>query len=285
MDFGITVNKAASSTIDGSYTWLWRHCCLDKMKDVFAMKDCKGSKILASNYNWCFTRDIGALTITGRAKSMIRKGGLVYSQFYLMSKLQFDSTKRFPWDERDDTMAAMAVNSTYQEAIRLIMGAKARHLPDCRESYNHCGRRFMLGVRTNDDKSWGAREEHRVTLALLMAMNEEFQSRGCPEIRLSNTRMQFYVMKTNVVNRFTECVTLPYARWYQEILGMVPEGLLGSDRQKMAILLSLLVKNSYSCTMIEKYPMIWERKVQHNGGVAWKVLEELHKAQFGFCFF
>jgi len=244
------------------YTWLWRNCCLNKVKESFQMNDCAGSKIMATAYNWGFTRDTGCLTIAGKKKSVIRRGGLVFSQFYMMNKLQFDTTKHFPWDDDDDTMAAMAVDSVYREALRSAVGAKAMDMKDCRTSYNHCGRRFVLGVRMNDSRSWGAREEHRMSLALLMAVNVELQSRGNPELRRTETRTQFYVHKTQVVNQFMESVTLPLARWYQEVLGMAAEGMLGIDRQKLAILLCLLVKNSYGGALLQKHGLIWEKKVK-----------------------
>ena len=69
----------------------------------------------------------------------------------------------------------------------------------------------MLGVRMNDARSWGAREEHWMSLALLMAVNAELQLRGEPEIRRAETRTQFYVHSTWLVNQFTESVTLPLA--------------------------------------------------------------------------
>src|SRR5216117_846359 len=228
------MSENGPATEEVGHTWMWRKCCLAKVQETFQMKHCKGSKNAVANYNWCFTRDTGSMTITGRPRSTVRKGGLVYSQFYLMNKLQFDATKRFPWDDKDDTMAVMAVDSVYQEAIRATIGASKMDVRTCRASYNHCGRRFMLGVRTNDDRSWGAREEHRISLALLMAINTELQSRGNPEIRREETRTQFYVIPTWIVNKFTEYVTLPLARWYQEILGTAEEGMLGIDRQKLS---------------------------------------------------
>jgi hypothetical protein len=267
LDIGIvvTMNELDAGVV--GYTWMWRNCCLNKVKEAFQMKDCTGSKIAATHYNWCFTGDTGNLTITGKKRSMIRKGGLVYSQFYAMNKLQFDATKHFPWDDDDDTMAMMAVDSVYREALRLTVGAKAVDIKDCRASYNHCGRRFMLGVRMNDGRSWGAREEHRMSLSLLMVVNAELQLRGEPEIRRVETRTQFYVHSTRVINQFTEAVTLPLARWYQEVLGMAPDGTLGIDRQKLAILLCLLLKSSYGGALIEKYPLMWEKKVKRDDGL------------------
>ena len=76
------------------YTWMWRNCCLTKVAEKFAMKNYSGSKVSTTSYNWCFTRDTGNLNIAGRKESMIRKGRLIYSQFYAMNKLQFDATKQ-----------------------------------------------------------------------------------------------------------------------------------------------------------------------------------------------
>ena len=136
------------------------------------------------------TRDVGNVTITGKKRSMIRKGGLMYTQLYAMNKLQFDAFKRFPWDDGDDTMAMMALDNGYREALWATVGAKAVDLNRCRKSYNHSGRRFLMGSRLNKDRSWGAREEHRVSLALLQAINSELQCRGNPELRPKKNRFQ-----------------------------------------------------------------------------------------------
>lgn len=249
----------------GGHTWMWRSCCLDKVVEAFEMKDDEGSKIMATKYNWCMTRDIGNLTMTGKKRSMIRKGGLIHSQFYGMSKLQYDAIKHFPWDEDDDTMAMMALDKGYREALRATMAARDVEMKRCRQSYNHCGRRYLLGSRMNEDRSWGAREEHRMTLRLVKTIDSELCSRGYPELRRKESRFQFYVHPTRVVNAFSEMVTLPMASWFQETLGMAPEGMLGVDRQKLAILQSFLLKHCYCSALLCKHPLLWEKWIRGEG--------------------
>src|SRR5579859_4055218 len=218
----------------GGHTWMWRNCCLDKVADAFQMKEYEGSKIVATKYNWCMTRDVANLSITGKKRSMIRKGGLMYSQFYAMNKLQFDAIKHFPWDDGDDTMAIMALDQGYREALRATMGANATDMKACRQSSNHCGRRYLLGTRMNDDRSWGVREEHRMSLKLVKAIN-------------------------------SEAVALPFASWYQETLGMAPEGMLGMDHQKLAILQCFLLENSYGCFLLCWHRSLWEKRIRREG--------------------
>src|SRR5271169_5016234 len=108
----------------GGHTWMWRQCCLDKVVKAFQMEECEGSQNTVTKYNGCMTRDIGNVTITGKKNSMIRKGGLMHSQFYSMRKLQFEARKKFLWNDDDETMTMMALDEDYREALRATMGAR-----------------------------------------------------------------------------------------------------------------------------------------------------------------
>ena len=226
------------------------------------MKGFKGSKVEATKYNWCLTRDIGSLTLVPRVRSLIRKGGLVYTQFYNMNKLQHDALRRFPWQDGDDTMVWMAVDKHLREALRTTMGGTAVNVETCRKSFNTSGRRYVIGVRETHHQSYGAREEHRMSLKLLQEVTAELRSRGNPVLREPKTRIQFYVHPTSVINNFSEAVTLPFASWYQNTLGWSGEGTLGTDRQKLAVLQSLLLKSAYSSTLLAKHPMLWQKRVR-----------------------
>ena len=142
------------------------------------------------------------------------------------------------------------------EALRSMMSGKEIDLANCLESYNHSGRRFMLAVQINDESNWGAHKEHRVSLTLFFHIDRELQSRRNLEIRPSKSRNQFLVLLSRLVNRFTECISLFYARWYQEILGTARESELDEERQKLTILIASLLKKSYRSVHLEKYKMI-----------------------------
>ena len=230
------------------------------------MKDYEGSKVDVCHFNLAFTRDIAGMTLSGRKESVIRRAGIVFTQFYSKGKLQFEVTRYFPFAKGDDTMSQMAVNEIYREALRSVMGSKHMSMKACRTSYNHSGKRLMIALRNNDYQSYGAREEHRVTLNFLKAVTTEFEKRGNPAIRAPETRTQFYVIKTRTINMFSEVVACPIARWYQEVLGTAPEGMLGIDRQKLAVLLSYLLKSSYGSAPLERQPLLWHKSVLGSDG-------------------
>ena len=156
------------------FTWMWRHCCLQKMAEAFAMKDEKGSKIIVTKYHWCLTRDAGNMTMAGQKGSMTRLGGLMFSQLYMNNKRLSEAAKHFPWEDGDDTMVVMVLDPTYREALRATMGSKAIDDEMCRQSYNHSERRFLMASRLNYDRSYSPREEHRTSLNLFGAIMAEW---------------------------------------------------------------------------------------------------------------
>ena len=135
----------------------------------------------------------------------------------------------------------------------------------CRQSYNHCDRRYLLGSRMNEDRSWRAREKHKMSLRLIKTIDSELCSRGYPELRRKESRFQFYIHPTKVINNFSEMMTLPIASWFQETLEMTPERMLGIDRQKLAILQCFLLKNCYYNALLCKHPLLWEKWIQGEG--------------------
>ena len=244
-------------------TWIWRHCCLQKVAEAFAMKEERGSKVIVDKYHWCLTRDVGNMTIAGQKGSMIRRGGLMYSQFYMNNKRLYEAAKSFPWNDGDDTMAVMVLDPTYREALRATMGSKAVDDEMCRRSYNHSGRRYIMASRLTHDQSCSAREEHRMSLRLFEAVMSEWHRQGNPGLRRSEDRIQYFVHSTEVVNTFSEMVTLSIASWYQATLGMADRGMLGIDRQKLAIMQCFLLKAAWGNANLSRSPLLWTKK--HRG--------------------
>jgi hypothetical protein len=92
-------------------------------------------------------------------------------------------------------------------------------------------------------------------------ISNEFEVDPGNKLRARENRFQFYVFPTHLVNSFSEEIILTLVSWYQVTLGMVPEGRLGTDHQKLAIMHGLLLKNSYGCALISKVPLLWEKRI------------------------
>ena len=99
------------------YIWIWKNYYLNKIKDIFQMKNYDENKIMMIYYNWYFIKDMRNLIIIEKKCNMIRKNRLIYSQFYMMNKLQFDVIKHFSWNDNNDIMIIIIIDLIYQKIL------------------------------------------------------------------------------------------------------------------------------------------------------------------------
>jgi len=261
LDLGI-VTITPKARVSPGYTAKHKLCCLNEFKEQLQMGHLQASKLKVVDYLWCFLRDVGGMTIVGPVKSISRLGGLVYTQMYSQDKLSFDAQKHFPLGADDDTLIAMSLGEQYREAICAILGIERFDMNACRLSFNHSGLRIMQSIRNQGWRDFAAREEFRITLKLYKALNQELRDRGSPPLRTFPHDNLFF-FETQLTHQFVEFNTLPLARWYQEVVrwadSKAPTSQIGTDRQKLAVLISLLLKHSYSTGFLAKFPVMWQK--------------------------
>jgi len=95
---------------------------------------------------------VANLTMVGRPRSIIKRAGIAYSQYYAMQKHELAANKHYPWPAEDDSMALMTVSSQKLEALRAKAGARKMDMRAARRSFLHSGRRFLMKTRMNDDR-------------------------------------------------------------------------------------------------------------------------------------
>jgi hypothetical protein len=167
---------------------------------------------------------------------------------------------KYVFDSDNDSMEAMALDKITLDMIQKNSKGTKIDQGSCREAFNKNGRRFLLGTRSFDDRHWGARVEHRVTLSLFLEIIAEMERWGSPKVYsgLSGDGRPFIVHETADVNKFTEIHVLNLCRWYQYILATVAEGEFCADRQKLARLVAELVKVSINTAPLKRKPALWK---------------------------
>ncbi|PCG88336.1 Hypothetical protein PENO1_110820 [Penicillium occitanis (nom. inval.)] len=120
-------------------------------------------------------RDQGSLTLEPSSKSALWKHGLRYSQHYNTSKEIFAAGKQYPFQSAQlDTLAVdPAMIRTWQH-----VGGAVSHSPlAVLQAYLHTKRRCHVGLEGCRHRSYGTREEYRVTGSLLVAIDKLFCQR------------------------------------------------------------------------------------------------------------
>lgn len=126
-------------------------------------------------YPQSLTRDQVSLTIAPFIRSPLRKRGLLYAQLYNTSKEIFAAGNAYPFgNPRLDTLA---LDPSMLRSWQHVGGAVSHSPLALIRAYLHTKQRCHTALQGCRSRSYGTREEYRVTGAVLEAMDEILQQR------------------------------------------------------------------------------------------------------------
>ena len=105
--------------------------------------------------------DAASLTSVSPKLSKLRAGGIIYSQFYGSVKEISDAAKCKPFE--NDGLEEMALDPQIRQGARNIAGGRRREAKVVERGYCASKRRARDALMALVKKSFGIREEHRVT--------------------------------------------------------------------------------------------------------------------------
>lgn len=145
------------------------------------------------------TNEAGGLTIASHAKGADLRGGLLYSQYYNVIKAPFDAQKIYALHH--PIYENLALDPTYVLQLRRAAGggASVADLHAMRKAYIRGKNRAALNLRECEGKSFGTREEHRISLALFREIRRQWAATE-PAIRQHRTLPAFLVPTVDVMN-------------------------------------------------------------------------------------
>lgn len=133
-------------------------------------------------YPQSLTRDQGSLTMAPFTRSPLRKRGLFYGQLYNTSKEIFAAGNVYPFaNQRLDTLA---LDPSMLRSWQHVGGAVSQSPLALIRAYIHTKQRCHTALQGCRSRSYGTREEYRVTGAVLMAMDEILQQRRLAHLPL-----------------------------------------------------------------------------------------------------
>lgn len=164
--------------------YLWRRCCLEShMKWMYENKPPSSNSSGQQYYVQNMLNDVCTLTSAPPITSQLYKGGLMYSQFYNSVKETVDAAKVFPF--QNDGLEELALDPLLQDGARRL-GKVQRSISAIEHAYHASKHRAFKAYTDSQSKSFGLREEHRVTwniyqrlerkIAQAAAENQSFQS-------------------------------------------------------------------------------------------------------------
>lgn len=134
----------------------------------------KFPKPLVTHYAWAMTEEIGGMTITSVPRGADLAGGLVYSQYYNLIKAPFDAQKVYAL--QPPVYENLAIDPLYLRQLRQAGRASIADQAALKRGYLLAKQRAALNLRECVNRSFGIREEHRISLALFRQIQAEWET-------------------------------------------------------------------------------------------------------------
>jgi hypothetical protein len=157
--------------------FLWKKCCLNSYASTRTALDADGTPAKGnpkqSTYPWAMMRDAAGQTFTAAPRGRESQDGLVYSQFYNLIKTPFDTSKVYIFD--NDALENLALDPGYVRSLQQEGGGITFSRAVCEFSYLHGKTRAYTNLLDNRWRSYGVREEHRISLTMMEEISDRWQ--------------------------------------------------------------------------------------------------------------
>src|SRR4051812_49390210 len=110
-------------------------------------------------------RDTTGQTLFAAPHGKESTDGLIYSQFYALIKTPFDSSKVYVFD--NESLENLTLDPSYVRSLQQEGGGITFSKAVCEFGYLHSKKRAHANLINNRQKSYGVREEHRISLTMM----------------------------------------------------------------------------------------------------------------------
>lgn len=186
-------------TGDEAQVYSWKRCCLGQYMDwMYDGRPPPPTHQGHRYYDQNMLYQASSLTTVTAKRSKLRLGGLIYSQFYGSVKEVSDAAKCKPFD--NDGLEEMALDPHVRQGARNATGGRRREAKIVEQAYLASKRRAREAIRASRKKSFGIREEHRVSWELFQGLRARLQSqeRDSLEIVLADCPSYAWAVRTEV---------------------------------------------------------------------------------------
>ncbi|KFZ25059.1 hypothetical protein V502_00463 [Pseudogymnoascus sp. VKM F-4520 (FW-2644)] len=214
-------------------TFLYRRCCLESF--IKRWKAMASDSATASNsasaptksmftcvpYMWATLRDASSQTVAATPSSQAFQDGYVYSQFYNVVKAPFDAAKVYIFN--NDSLESIALDPAYVRSLYKAGGATAFSQKACLTSYLYSKTRAHVNLADCKSKSYGIREEHRLSLSMvdeILCLWQSWEEAPLPEqvSELAPAPAPYYVIPTADVFAFIRAQLNKYCLLFEQVL-------------------------------------------------------------------
>ncbi|EGU73900.1 hypothetical protein FOXB_15591, partial [Fusarium oxysporum f. sp. conglutinans Fo5176] len=240
-------------------TLLYKRCCLQSYAHL-AQNDVSAQETEKQMfYPFSMLHDTGSLTIETGQRSLRRKTGLLYTQFYPSVKEVFAAGNVYPFT--NTAIETLAVDKRLRRTWELVGGALSHQPAALMKAYLYTKLRCHFALLGSTKKSFGIREEHRVSKDLLNAIDTEFHSRQLQDERLTvpaNQNSPYYDFTTETVLRWLRWNINKFCVGFEMVYSLQDPHFVTWEHTRIMLMFLRCLQFSYSGGLIQKSGGCWQ---------------------------
>jgi hypothetical protein len=209
----------------------------------------------------------------------------VYSQFYTSEKEIFDAAKTFPF--RDGALESLALDPKIRAGWQKAGGSE-NHRPETLEkSYLGSKARCAAGIMGSIQKSFGTREEHRVTLTLAHRVRDCLEDSGdwVREIGVEPGSEPFWRLRTASYLGFVRANLNKFTTGFEYVRSLGSHEYVSWEHSQVMIMFLRLLKFGYGSNQLGREIALWddERVYSRTGEKLYGLGFSKTVARDGYC--
>ncbi|KAI1671853.1 hypothetical protein L13192_02712 [Pyrenophora tritici-repentis] len=241
-------------------TLLWKRCCLETysewMKSWHSQEKDGYQKMF---YPFSMLHDSGSLTIETHQSSKSRAGGLLYSQFYSSIKEVFAAGNAYPFT--NDAIETLALDPKLRKTWQHV-GAGLSHSPVALiRAYIYTKLRCHYATTGSMQKSFGTREEHRVSRKLLNEIDAQLKDRNLhtQHFQLEQERnLPHYTVSTVTVLNWLRWNINKFCVGFEMVYSLNNHHFVTWEHTRIMLMFLRCLQFSYSSGLIQRAGGLWQ---------------------------
>ncbi|KAG7000021.1 hypothetical protein FocnCong_v012501 [Fusarium oxysporum f. sp. conglutinans] len=240
-------------------TLLYKRCCLQSyshlaQNDVAAQESEK-----QMFYPFSMLHDTGSLTVETGQRSSRRKAGLLYSQFYPSVKEVFAAGNVYPFT--NTAIETLALDKKLRRTWELVGGALSHQPAALMKAYLYTKLRGHFALLGSIKKSFGIREEHRVSNGLFNAIDTEFHAQQLQDEHFmapANQNSPYYNFTTETVLRWLRWNVNKFCAGFEMVYSLQDPHFVTWEHTRIMLMFLRCLQFSYSGGLIQKSGGCWQ---------------------------
>jgi hypothetical protein len=236
--------------------YFWRPCCLNSQYE-WSLHGSPARPSLRSHYHTALLRDAVGMTLVTAARSPSRRQGLIYSQYYNKQKEIYDAAKTMPF--QDPSIESLALDPHLRRSWQHVGGAETHRPATLVQSYLGSKARCHEGLTRSMQRSFGVREEHRMTLALAYRVRDRLQAMNQWDVPAPEdfTSPPFWRFSSSTFLQFIWCNLNKFTTAFEYVHSLTTRDFVSWEHSKMMICFLRLMKFGYGSHRLRSESALW----------------------------